>query len=179
MKKNDTAPFYIEKEGVGINEIKHFVDYMLFQRTREYHISFLNIHGQTEYLRRLEYLPLEEGEHFIDILFAKNATLELKPIELGQFYPKLIRSTNADIVVGIDGRQMHSLSHQAKIIEECYNSGLVQGNHINLHMFACDLNKMFEDNVEITTWTSKEKRYFNFTNPNCEDSDYYYLTTGF
>ncbi len=34
MNNTEGQQFYVEKEGVGLEEIKIFVEYMLFQRTR-------------------------------------------------------------------------------------------------------------------------------------------------
>ncbi len=165
------VPFYIEKDGVGLTEIKYFVDYMMFQRTKDVRVPDVNIYGVTTYISFLQYVPLSDGEEFPDILFTKNSESVPKEFE-GPSLPKL--NTNRAGKSAADGRYMTPLYNIQQRIQNYYNDGLNEGNHNDLHGFACELNKVFENNFEITTWVENSKRYFKFRNPSCEDPNYFY-----
>lgn len=175
----DTTPYYIENEGVGLNEIKYFVDYMMFQRTKNVNYSFEDENGQTSYCCDVEYFPLTKDEKFPEILFKKNILSRQElPIEYeGLTSPSLTRQKANYIKSGINGLIMEPLTQIAYTIEHLYNSGLKNGDHNKLHSFARELNKMFVFGVEIITWKNLEgKRFFQFkNNPRCEDPNYYYL----
>ncbi len=171
MNNLQDKPFYIEKEGVGLTEIKYFVDYMMFQRTRDIREPYVDNNGVTTYTSHLEYVPLLDGEEFPDILFTKNS--EFTPKEFaGPSLPRLNQSRAGKSAQ--DGRYMIPLYNIKKSIENYYNNGLKEGNHNDLHYFSCQLNKIFLNNIEVITWTDESKRYFNFNNPRCEDLNYYY-----
>ena len=69
---------------------------------------------------------------------------------------------------------MSPLCNKENLIQVHYNSGLREGNLNDLHKFACELNKMFLNNFQVSTWRDGTKRYFRFRNPKCEDPEYYY-----
>ncbi len=166
----ESQPFYVEKEGVGLEEIKIFVEYMMFQRTRDVRSPHVDIHGFTTYTSEFQYVPLSDGEKIPDILFTTKSDLvpEEDP-DCGH----IICRTHAS---GPDANGRHrSPLHNYKVVcEGYYNSGLKEGNLVYLHRFACKLNKMFVNNFEVRTWTDETQRYFEFKNPNRDHPNHCY-----
>ncbi len=169
MNNTESQPFYIEKEGIGLDEIKIFVEYMIFQRTREFHTPRVDEHGFTTYIPKFEYAPLLDGEIIPDIIFTKKS--DFKECE-DKFDSVPCRTYGYR--EDSEGRlPMPLLNYKARI-EGYYNYGLKEGNLYCLHRFACELDKMFINNFEVRTWTDGTKRHFEIKNPKHRGSDFYY-----
>ncbi len=171
MNNTEGQQFYVEKEGVGLEEIKIFVEYMLFQRTRDVREPYVDEHGFTSYISFLEYVPLSDGEELPDILFTTNPDFKPKERE-GMCIPRLSRNETSK--TGFSGKFMTPLCNKENFIQVHYNNGLREGNLNDLHMFACELNRMFLNNFQVSTWRDGIQRYFRFRNPKCEDPNFYY-----
>jgi hypothetical protein len=163
--------FYIEKGEIGLEQLKSFVEYMMVERTKDERTTYISIYDSKEHNSSiLMYIPLNDSEQIPDFVFTRNIT-DKEPIET-MSAPKLIKRNASKF--DENGNPIHPLSNLEREVSVYYNSGLKNGNLYELHHFACLLNKIIQNNINIDTYCINGIRKFKFTNPYCSDQNYYY-----